>query len=433
MKNKRIFLTAATLWVCLFPLRGLGGFLYANDTIRMSWTEDYYYQYSRFFGITATIDKQFLLDWGDGDKDTITGTNSWQNFTHIYSSYYKQYTITITGLTEDCKFSRLDCRENNLTDLSLNCMELTELGCNGNELSVLNLSEGMALRFLNCNGNRFSLSECYRLLKYIPEPWGGAVEFGVQMVFPQEVEVGDTVDFSAEAVFNKIPTVFTITKEDSPIPIQASDYTTDNKGIFTFNRTGTYRISMINSAIMGSIHPAEVLADIIVSGTTILDTNASLSALKVTPSALVPNFKPGVTNYVVTVLNASTEITITATASSLYATITGDTGIHQLEVGENIFKITVTAEDGTTKEYKITVTRKVGIEELTINNEQLMINSVEIFDMLGKRYYTPRPPSRGELAPSLLERAGGEVLPAGIYIIKMQTNQGILTKKIIKR
>jgi len=31
-----------------------------------------------------------------------------------------------------------------------------------------------------------------------------------------------------------------------------------------------------------------------------------------------------------------------------------------------------------------------------------------------------------------LERAGGEALPAGIYILKLYTNKGIITKKIIK-
>ena len=55
----------------------------------------------------------------------------------------------------------------------------------------------------------------------------------------------------------------------------------------------------------------------------------------------------------------------------------------------------------------------------------------EIFDILGRLLYTsPNPSKRGELAPSLLERAGGEVLPAGIYIIRMQTNKGLIIKKM---
>ena len=72
------------------------------------------------------------------------------------------------------------------------------------------------------------------------------------------------------------------------------------------------------------------------------------------------------------------------------------------------------------------------VEIESITNDELQITGYEIYDIMGRKLCTsPNPSKGGEQAPSLLERAGGEVLPNGIYILKIQTNQGIIIKKIM--
>ncbi|MDR0819797.1 MAG: DUF4430 domain-containing protein, partial [Oscillospiraceae bacterium] len=87
-------------------------------------------------------------------------------------------------------------------------------------------------------------------------------------------------------------------------------------------------------------------------------SDASLKSLTISVGALSPAFKADVISYSATVENSVTSITISATANNSKATVDG-AGKKNLNEGENVFTIKVTAEDGkTTKSYKITVTRE---------------------------------------------------------------------------
>lgn len=87
----------------------------------------------------------------------------------------------------------------------------------------------------------------------------------------------------------------------------------------------------------------------------ILSDNTNLSNLTITNGQLSPTFNPSITNYISKITKDNT--TITATASDANSTITGDIGYQKLNYGANIFKITVTSQSGTTKNYTITITR----------------------------------------------------------------------------
>jgi hypothetical protein len=90
---------------------------------------------------------------------------------------------------------------------------------------------------------------------------------------------------------------------------------------------------------------------------SIPNTDATLSNLSVSSGALSPAFASATTSYDVSVPNATSSITLTATTTDANATVTGD-GVKSLKVGANKFKITVTAEDtSVTKDYTVTVTR----------------------------------------------------------------------------
>ena len=93
--------------------------------------------------------------------------------------------------------------------------------------------------------------------------------------------------------------------------------------------------------------------------------DANLSSLSVTGYTISPAFSNNTIAYTLTVPNATSSITVNASKSNTYASISG-TGSKTLNVGSNTIKVTVTAEDGNTKAYTITVKRK-GIDTITLS------------------------------------------------------------------
>jgi hypothetical protein len=85
----------------------------------------------------------------------------------------------------------------------------------------------------------------------------------------------------------------------------------------------------------------------------------------------------------------------------------------------------------------------VGIEQLTIDNGQLIIypnptsgevvesseyrvQSIEIFDLLGKMVFIVETQCIASLQFNISH------LPAGIYFLRIQTENGVVTKKVVK-
>jgi hypothetical protein len=95
-------------------------------------------------------------------------------------------------------------------------------------------------------------------------------------------------------------------------------------------------------------------------------SDATLSSLTVDGHTLTPDFNPQTNSYSVDVESSVSNITISATATDTEnATISGDIGQFSLDVGENYFDISVTAEDGTKKYYYLTV-NKAGSNDATL-------------------------------------------------------------------
>lgn len=94
--------------------------------------------------------------------------------------------------------------------------------------------------------------------------------------------------------------------------------------------------------------------------------NADLSGLSLSAGTLSPAFDAGVTSYTATVPNAAASLTATPTVSDTTASVTVNgatvgsgsaSGPIVLAVGANVVTMAVTAQDGTTKSYLVTVTR----------------------------------------------------------------------------
>lgn len=83
---------------------------------------------------------------------------------------------------------------------------------------------------------------------------------------------------------------------------------------------------------------------------------ADLASLSLSGVSLSPAFSSTITSYTATVPNATASTTITAAATHASASLAGD-GLRSLNTGSNSLTVTVTAEDGNTKNYTVTVQR----------------------------------------------------------------------------
>ena len=433
----------------------------ANDTITFTWKGGV----NKQFELTATKDKHFIVYWGDNYiTDTIaTGVTGYlrQIISHTYIDS-SDYTVTIIGKSADCLFTYfgfsyqqlryldlskntalqyLRCQNNQLgsLDLSKNTA-LEQLDCSNNQLSSLVFGNTM-LQQLYCNNNQLLLSELYTASGKVINT--NNKRLGLQFLPARQTTVGDTVDFSSQAIFNNINTDFVV-YTDYLQGIQAIinvDYTINN-GVIIFKKGGRYVITMTNTAIKSaSAYPAMVCAEFNVREK---NTDATLANITVSEGVLNPVFHSDTLNYIVDVAHNISEINIMATVNDTNATISGDIGTQQLAVGTNIFTITVTAEDKTTiQNYTIIVNRSDTIPDSTsiveITQKELIINNIEIFDILGRKYvarhcgFDPQS-STNHIRQEIVEQVRNYVLhlPNGIYILKMQTDKGIVIKRIIK-
>lgn len=119
--------------------------------------------------------------------------------------------------------------------------------------------------------------------------------------------------------------------------------------------------------------------------------DSTLSALSVKEGAITPEFKKDVKEYALTIPYETSEINVTATPTDSKATVAVE-GNKDLKEGENTVTVKVTAEDGSTSNYVIKVTRKrvpIALKTLVIKYEnqngeliELPLNPTFSFDKL---------------------------------------------------
>ena len=104
-----------------------------------------------------------------------------------------------------------------------------------------------------------------------------------------------------------------------------------------------------------------------------VSADASLSSLRLSEGNLEPNFSPNTTRYTARVKNNVTKVTLSAATTDSGATYVG-AGTFNLEVGDNVHTVSVTAADGKAKKsYTVTVRRLT--EEETAEYEKLQRDS----------------------------------------------------------
>ncbi|MDR3269883.1 MAG: cadherin-like beta sandwich domain-containing protein [Tannerella sp.] len=112
-------------------------------------------------------------------------------------------------------------------------------------------------------------------------------------------------------------------------------------------------------------------------------SDGTLSALSLSGGVtLSPAFDPGVTSYQATVPYATASVTLTAVPNHAGSSVSG-AGMHSLTVGENVFNLTVTAEDGNRESYVIIIVREgnaAGIEAI----EAPAVRITAVYDLTGR-------------------------------------------------
>lgn len=103
---------------------------------------------------------------------------------------------------------------------------------------------------------------------------------------------------------------------------------------------------------------------------TKLSADNSLKSLTISPGTLSPEFKGSTVNYTATVANNVTSVAVNAEVANAKATVESVTGNTNLAVGENVIKIVVKAENGTTATYAIKVTRQAAETVTPAENEK---------------------------------------------------------------
>jgi len=433
---------------------------FAQDIVTLTWKGGV----NKQFTIFVEHDKEVTVCWGDGSV-----TDAREGTMHTYTDT-QNYTVNIICNSANC-IEMFSCSTQEILSLDVSkCTTLYYLLCNNNQIRCLDLSNnntGQYYLHLECQNNQLSSLVinknttlyplyCYnnQLLLSDLDVLGSRVtgtankRLGSQKLPTRQLVVGDTIDFSSQARFgynHNTPTDFVVTKNGTSA-IPNVDYTIDS-GKIVFLVADTYMLTMTNSAITShQDFPAKLIVEFIVNERE-PNTDASLASLTVSEGVLEPNFHSDTLNYFVEIEYSITNIDITATANDSLATVVGTGRTPSLQIGDNIFTITVTAEDTTiTQNYIITVHRKdtvidttnivdlrvTGNElwvypnpttgQLIINNEQLTIKNVEIFDIVGCKL------SAFCFLPSAFIEIDISHLASGIYFLRIDGK----TMKLVK-
>ena len=191
-------------------------------------------------------------------------------------------------------------------------------------------------------------------------------------------QIGDDVWIYDLADLTAVPTKVDV--GDTPVAVAA-----DAKYAYVVNQ-GSNSVSAIDLAdgtvvgtltvgaspvslteVSGSFYVSNIDGDSLSKITrTTLSSDASLSGLSVSEGSLSPVFASGTTSYAVGVGNGVSSVSFTPTVTDAGASVTVDgvavgSGVASaavaLAVGANVVDVVVTAEDGSTRTYTVTVTR----------------------------------------------------------------------------
>ena len=296
-------------------------------------------------GLTGTLDvgnltKLTVLYCKNNQLGTLDGLGNLTNLTKLYCN--NNQLDTLDGLGNLTNLQILDCSINQLSgtlDVG-NLTNLTDLFCSTNQLSgTLDVGNLTNLQNLDCSTNQLSGTLDVRNLTgltYLRCDNNPYTSFTPRdgYTLTMTPAVNGKVWLTG---YNKSSNTVELTaKPDSGYAFQAwtgLPAGAPNSQTTSFTLTGD---ATVKAAFVG--------------------TDATLKSLSLSSGTLTPAFDPATTSYTANVGNSVTNVTITATANDTKANVAGN-GTKTLVEGVNTFTVTVTAENGSTASYTVTITR----------------------------------------------------------------------------
>lgn len=195
---------------------------------------------------SAPSDSPLKIQWADDTK-----FNSWAGVTWSDFLPKKVKVLQLSGLglkaldvTAFSGLEQLYCNNNQLTSIQMaGLLNLNYLSCSNNQLANIDISGLPKMLNLYCNENKFSFSKLPPKLAVK----GGNYQYWPQKsIFDQQtIQVGETIDYSSEALIDGIQTSFTWYRDGSVI----SD--ADQTGKYVTTTDGNYYCTMANANFPG--------------------------------------------------------------------------------------------------------------------------------------------------------------------------------------
>ncbi|MDR2971066.1 MAG: T9SS type A sorting domain-containing protein [Bacteroidales bacterium] len=319
--------------------------------------------------------------------------------------------LDVTGLKNLLYFV---CAENELSKLNLSGLSnLEELFCHSNKLSILEVKELKNLKRLHCFSNNLTsidvtglqLTEflCYLNFLYDPTVVAG---------FP----LTDWDDLYFKFWPQKSP--------DEIIPVEGiEDIVTDKAGtplpIVGKSSPGIaiYNMSVnVPFMLVGKIVPEDATFRAI--DWIILDDGGTGAVISGVDGDILTATANGTAKMKAFILHG---ITIDQPYEQEFLITVGGVGIEELQVTSDELRVYPNPTTG----------------ELRVTSDKLQVTSVEVFDMMGRKYEISRF-ARNDAGNSTLGVASTLRLdisnfPAGIYFLRVETDKGIVTKKVVKQ
>ena len=105
------------------------------------------------FKITLAGAGSANIDWGDGNVQAMTLEATKHAVEHVYADTVSERRVKVS----EAWITELNCDNNRLTALDVsNCPDLQYLECDGNRLAALDVSNNPELNYLSCHHNRLA-------------------------------------------------------------------------------------------------------------------------------------------------------------------------------------------------------------------------------------------------------------------------------------
>jgi len=339
---------------------------------------------------TATPGGPFFVNWGDGIVDIINNEESGQ-FKHEYESG-DEYEVTITASDVASRFLTIYCSESGISKLNLSgCFLLQLLVCSYNDLTDLNLSGCTALTRLFCPNNKITdlnLSGCTALQGL--DCWYNRITH---------------LDLSNIANLRILDCKYNQLKLSDLYAIQNSLH---DSCIYSFgNQYMVQKWANIDT---------ELFAD-----QSYFDGEFTNYTVEIGEWYPIPAPEE---DYSVLegklIFHTPGMYRVSMTNKAIRASVTGTLEVVTVGVSEN-------------ESLNIEVYPNPTTGELRIENGEWRIENVEVFDVFGKNL-TPHTSHLIPHTSHLIPHTSFDIsdLAAGVYFVKIYTNAGVVTKKVIK-